>query len=205
VWGTARHEAWALVIAVNSAGWIYDCDWLVFADHGIGDPIRRGEADPPRIGYVTHPRTVLPSPLRRGQLPLRNVRCRYAELLPRGEDPCSCCYSYPNALAFALSVMLDVMPATVEVHVYGFDCNPAPHGVALEGGNHKIDRWISELPWIKHCWTERTQAHSDLPEVVRAWLEAPGLAMPQYDAAIECLRGREAAATASPCPAPASL
>lgn len=194
-WGAVRHEAWDLVVAVNSAGWIYDCDWLVFADRGIKKPIEDGEADPPRVGYVTHPRTPLPTRAERSELPIRNERCRYRELLPRGEDGISCAYTFPNALAFAHRIVPNA-PA-LEVHVYGFDCDPAPHGVALEGGNHKLSRWVSELPWIKHCWDDRTHVHSDLPQPVRRWLElGESATRTDYEQAIECLRVRCEAATA---------
>ena len=184
-WGEQKKLGWDAVVAVNRAGWIYDCDWLVYADRPIGDAIRSGDADPPRVGYVTHPRTVLPSPAARARMPLRQTKCRYGELLPRGEDVLTCCYTFPHALAIAWGLAADG-----EVHVYGFDCSSS-RDVVLGDGHHGADRWRSELPWVKHAWPARAQVHSDLPGSVRAWLGAPGEARELWERVCAELEARE--------------
>jgi hypothetical protein len=189
-WGQVKGERWDAVVAVNTAGWLYACDWLAFADPPIAAPILAGECDAPRAGYLTHPRTPLPSPGARAAFPLKQpgVICRYAEFLPHGEDPLCCAYTFPNALAFSCGLAA-LLPG--EVHVYGMDFAAQQGDVCGVGGDHKLGRWLSELPWIKHAWYLLTPtAHGNAPGAVVAWLENKEQDRRGYRRAVEALRER---------------
>jgi hypothetical protein len=151
---TARFgEGCDLVIAVNTAGWLYPCDWLAFSDTHILAPITSGDTPPPFIGYLTNKGQAanLASTSANGPrieiLPLYDrhlgqLSPRMSELA-KSQGTTECGYTFPNALHFALS------QGSTDLHVFGFDCAEQEEDVAGVKGYHTPKRWATELPWVR--------------------------------------------------------
>lgn len=170
-WQESKGLAYDCVIAVNTAAWDHACDWVVFADtHVWQGCVSRARL--PRIGVVTHPnfRTTERNTVAYGfqacWLSLRDTRCRFAADLPEGRDHNSCPWTFPNALAFA-----HLFPAD-KIDVYGFDAAvDAPCiGNLAHPGSHDAERWRSELPWVKHCWSDKVTLYSELAPAAADYL-----------------------------------
>ena len=162
-------EAFDLVIAVNSAGWLYACDWMAFTDKHIlaGDHVR------PRAGYLTNKgwRTKVEAlGLRWEPLPiydyrLKNLTPAMAELCI-GQGMTECGFTFPNALFFAGK------HGATDLHVFGFDCSMTEEDVAGVKGYHTRKRWATELPWIREVLKpiERVTLRCDAADNVKRWV-----------------------------------
>jgi len=166
-------EAFDLVIAVNSAGHLYSCDWLAFSDRHIIDPIVAGEYAWPRVGLLTNKgwKSVAPALcLRFEPLPIYDYRLK--NLTPAmcelciGQGMTECGFTFPNALFFAGTKKPD------ELHVFGFDCAMTEEDVAGVKGYHTRKRWTTELPWIREVLKpiDRVVLRCDASDKVKRWV-----------------------------------
>jgi hypothetical protein len=146
-------ERFDLVIAINTAGWLYPCDWLAFSDTHIISPIRDGDIRPPTIGYLTNKgqaANLTSSPANTPRieiLPLYDHRSPHLSPamreLAKSQGMTECGYTFPNALHFAL------MQGATALHIFGFDCAEQEEDVAGVKGYHTPKRWATELPWVR--------------------------------------------------------
>lgn len=163
-------EHFDLVIAVNTAGWLYACDWLAFSDKHIIDPVIAGEHPKPRVGLLTNSgwfTSASAMGLQWQTLPLYDYRLK--NLTPEMAGLCieqgmtECGYTFPNALFFAKQ-------NATEVHVFGFDCAMTVEDVAGVKGHHTRKRWLCELPWVKAVWDRRFVPRCDCHDLIKGWL-----------------------------------
>jgi hypothetical protein len=153
---SGRDSACDLVVAVNTAGWLYPCDWLACSDRHIIGPVLAGEHPLPRVGFLTNKGwrdSVLRSGLSFANLPLYDRRLGNLtpnmESLAKSQGMTECGYTFPNALWFAAEQMNHVFPTEPrELHIYGFDCAESDD-VAGVKGYHTPKRWQTELPWVE--------------------------------------------------------
>jgi hypothetical protein len=162
-----------LIVAVNTASWLYQCDWLCCADRSIVEGLHVA----PRIGYITHDamREYLPPSAQLDPLPLRLaacVTCKYP--LPPEKPTDACAFTFPNALEWSRRRLQESGHTNVCLDLFGFDCSPQALDCAGKEGSHGLPRWKWELPWIKHAWFPGIKVHSRLPLAVLAWLEDRG-------------------------------
>lgn len=148
-----QREAFDLVIAVNTAGWLYAHDWLAFSDKHIVVEVKQHETHWPRVGLLTNKAwKSVADQMGRQWVPLPLYHRQLGHLTPDMLAVCAegavteCAYTFPNALWFARQ------RGATDVHVYGFDCDPRPEDVAGVKGYHTRKRWLTELPWIRACW-----------------------------------------------------
>jgi hypothetical protein len=163
-------ERFDLVIAVNTAGWLYACDWLAFSDKHIIDPVLAGDYEKPRAGLLSNKgwRDYAEAiGLRWEPLPLYDWRLK--NLTPEMCDLCigqgmtECGFTFPNALHFA---GLHGCMFGDQVHVFGFDCAMIEGDVAGVKGYHNRKRWLSELPWIREVWNPKWLARCEAHPLV---------------------------------------
>lgn len=166
-------EAFDLVIAVNSAGWLYACDWLAFSDRHIIDPVASGDYGWPRKGLLTNTGWQTAAKLLRLEwrpLPIYDYRLK--NLTPAMAGLCidqgmtECGFTFPNALFFAGTFK------PRELNVFGFDCAMTVEDVAGVKGSHNRKRWCSELPWIREVLKpiERVKLRCDASDKVKRWV-----------------------------------
>lgn len=140
-----------LVIAVNTAGWLYPCDYLAFQDLHIIEPFLLEEYQLPRIGCATNSDMPIPSGCTRHTFP-----------------SISSGYTLPRAMAFAATLR----PS--EVHAYGFDCSFAKLDAAGQEGQHTRNRWLNELPWMRQQTKDTPSIawhfHGDASFALREWV-----------------------------------
>ncbi len=173
-----------LVVAVNTAGWLFSCDWLCCADmpiitdlHDFSPNIKKTYLEP-RIGYITHPLMDLPAGEKRELLPLRYIvgegsnTCKYP--LPPEKPTDACAFTFPNALQWCQNRLNAAGVGQHTLDLFGFDCSPSPLDCAGREGQHHLERWRWEMPWIKHAWFPGIKVHSRLPIEVHAWLDDRG-------------------------------
>jgi hypothetical protein len=141
-------EEFDVVVAVNTAGWLYQCDWLAFTDRHIIEPVNRGEYSAPLVGCLTNKNNAIPSGCERELLPIqnRNLKMLTQEMIELAltQGMTECAYTFPNALLWA---GMKFKPD--QLHVFGFDCAMTEADVAGVKGYHTRKRWIQELPWIR--------------------------------------------------------
>lgn len=163
-------EAFDLVIAVNTAGWLYRCDWQAFSDKMVIDPILSGEYECPRVGLLTNKgwkHAAEKLGIRWASLPLYDWRLN--NLTPEMKQMAAqqgmteCGYTFPNALFFAKQL------GATEVHVFGMDCS-AKADVAGLDAYHTRKRWLTELPWTKQVWDERFIPRCEANGMILGWL-----------------------------------
>lgn len=166
-------ERFDLVIAVNTAGWLYACDWLAFSDRHIIDPVAAQEYDWPRRGLLTNTgwqSAAKALGLEWRPLPIYDYRLK--NLTPAMAGLCieqgmtECGFTFPNALFFAGTFK------PRELHVFGFDCAMTEADVAGVKGSHNRKRWTSELPWIREVLKpiERVTLRCEASDKVKAWV-----------------------------------
>lgn len=195
---TTLHD---LIIGVNTAAWLYPCDVCCCADKHIVDGFldKDGHIDGnssrwvPNI-FITHRAMPLPVGCERVLMPLGlqanpkgDLRCRYT--LSRDVPQDACAYSFPNALAYAQSLK----PESIDI--YGFDCSPQSTDAAGVEGDHHLNRWHQELPWVKHSLGYNCHIYSMLPMAVAFWLRQP-----EDDSANTSSRWIDALASLAPTP-----
>lgn len=166
-----QRERFDLVIAVNSAGWLYACDWLAFSDRHIIHPILDGNYDKPRVGLLTNTgwkADAIDAGLEWRPLPLYDYRL--GNLTPAMAGLCieagmtECGFTFPNALFFAGTFN------PREVHVFGFDCAMTVEDVAGVKGYHTRKRWLTELPWIKEAMPKGAFLRCECHDLIKGWL-----------------------------------
>lgn len=155
-WAETNREMYGEVIAVNTAGHRYPCDWLAFADWHI---VRSPDLIPPRKGYLC----------KRGMWPETGAWFDLSTCFPLADlpSPPRCGFTFANALAWA-----QAHSKGDAIDVYGFDCARVAVDFAGQTGDHSEARWGKELPWIRAAWGENVTVHSDLPEETRQYLTA---------------------------------
>jgi hypothetical protein len=139
-----------LVVAVNTAGWLYPCDWLACSDRHIIGPVLAGEHPLPRVGFLTNKGwrdSVTAKGVSFANLPiydrrLGNLTPAMTELA-KSQGMTECGYTFPNALWFALHTL-----KATELHIYGFDAVQSDD-VAGVSGYHTPKRWQTEIPWVQ--------------------------------------------------------
>lgn len=165
------HEKFDLIVAVNSAGWLYPCDWLAFSDRHIIQPVFAGEYPKPTVGLLTN-KGWKDDAARHGlewaPLPIYDYRLK--NLTPAMAGLCieqgmtECGFTFPNALFFA------GQQNPSEVHVFGFDCAMTVEDVAGVKGYHTRKRWLSELPWIKEAMPKGAILRCECHDLIKGWL-----------------------------------
>jgi hypothetical protein len=172
-WSEERTKDYGSVIAINTAGWKFSCDWLCGSDLPVFEPIVAGTIPAPRIGCLTNVAMPIPIQLQRELLPIYHLNLR--NLTPRmqaiaeAEGMSECAWTFPNALHFARS-----MAQGGEIHVYGFDAVPGADVAGQGVHNHNNKRWRRELPWIQEEWGYDVWNYSDLSPIVEWWLDTKG-------------------------------
>ena len=165
-----QREPFDVVIAVNTAGWIYPCHWLAFTDRHIIEPILRGEYPPPIGGCLTNKNNVIPEGCVRERLPIQDrsigLLTPAMVALAAAQRMTECAYTFPNALMFAATFK----PATLDV--FGFDCAMTEQDIAGVRGYHTRKRWITELPWIRLTLAafSKVTIRGDSADKVKAWV-----------------------------------
>jgi hypothetical protein len=167
--------AFDLVVAVNTAGWLFPCDWLAFSDRHIIEPVTSGTYALPRRGLLSNKgwrTTAQAHGLEWEPLPIYDYRLK--NLTPEmcglaiQQGMTECGFTFPNALFFA-SRLAD--QAGDRVHVFGFDCAMQEGDVAGVKGYHTRKRWLTELPWIKACWLDNFIPHCAAHPTILRWLD----------------------------------
>jgi hypothetical protein len=151
-WPRERESDYDLVVAVNTAGWRYTCDWLVFADRHIPERIRADGLHWPRIGAVTNGAHSLPDGLIRYPAPLGFRQSQWLtpamRELAEKQGYSECPWTFPSALVFAQH-----MARHGSVHVFGYDATTDKVDAGgWAGGYHNPPRWERETPWIRLAW-----------------------------------------------------
>lgn len=165
-----ERERFDVVIAVNTAGWLYPCHWLAFTDRHIIEPVNRGEYPKPLTGCLTNRNNAIPAGCVRELLPIQDRSL--GKLTPAmvelaaSQAMTECAYTFPNALMFAQRFKPDAL------HVFGFDCAMTEADVAGVKGYHVRKRWCQELPWIREVLKpfERVTLRCDAADKVKAWV-----------------------------------
>lgn len=134
-----------VILAVNSAGRLYQHDWYVAIDRCALTPLWEGLIRP-RVGVVTHPAWFkkIDNRIRKEAYPISRLTH----------------YSWPNAVAFALKL------GATEVDCYGVDwkdCLDCAGG----GGTRNKQRWIKEAAALRTVITDKVRIHGDISDVWR--------------------------------------
>lgn len=153
------YSMWDGVVAVNSAAWLYNVDWLAFSDRHIIEPLRAFEFPRPIKGVVTNGAHVLWEGCERRRMPIQDAESPHLTPAMRAladtQGTSECGWTFPNALHFALQLAGE----SGEVHVFGFDYTDEPLDVAGVAGQHNAGRWARELPWVRLVWDHRCHNH----------------------------------------------
>lgn len=166
LWTEERKHEFDLVVALNCAGWLFDCDWMVAAHrHGLvpwlGGSFAGTVPDPrapeveeyegmtrpaPRIGFAVPPEL----------LPVVTPRYfdRLVTRLPwpnqeRTKEP------YTIIPAFRMCRLLSGEDG--EVHVFGWDCTVGVRDVCNQAGHFHATRWVREIQGVKPMWRPQDQ------------------------------------------------
>lgn len=178
VWDESKFDDYSMVVAVNTAGWIFRCHWLCAADHDIfTNKDRTGIYDPqgrlPLCGILSNAERGKEAKLRGLQWhPLKlqgpDWIARHARGLNRHPpDSVQCCFTFPNALAWSL-----VQARGGMVHVYGIDFSQTPGDVVGKKGCHDPKRWQKESAWLQLIWQpSRIRCFGRIKPNVLAYLE----------------------------------
>lgn len=179
--GVGAREAGGLgqvVVAVNTAGWLYQSDWLCFLDERVWTGMRA----PPWRGVITPVGVEVEAPVMRVRPWLYDSRGAACPEVEHMTSVSRCNYSFPCALYEA-----GVLAGGSPVHVHGFDCLVGRADAAGQGGDRGLHRWRLELPWIRQVWQAAWTNHGRAPEPIMSWVrgETPWWALEE---ALSCLK-----------------
>lgn len=168
-WEQCDPADYSEIVAVNTAGHVYVCDWLAFADWHIIRPIEAKQIPPPCIGCLCKPGMAVVRGLRYEDLSQSFPKLGIIPTIPQDPDP-KCGYTFANTLAW-----LQHRTNRSPLHVFGFDCSPQLKDFTGQLGDHSNNRWLKELLWIKAAWGPNITVRSDLSQTLLEWLYSPSV------------------------------
>jgi hypothetical protein len=156
-WSNDLAPLFGLVVAVNTAGFHFVCDYMFGLDEHIVRPILKREFPPPRISLITSNRNT--NKARDLKIPAQPIV--RLETGTRGEK---CAWTMPNALSFSLS-----LGKHVEIHGMDFSNTLDFNGTK---GCHKAVRWKQEADWLRRVWRpDRITVYGKIPQPMLDYIE----------------------------------
>jgi hypothetical protein len=154
-----------IVVAVNTAGWHYFCDWECAVDRSILVPFFVGERPLPRAGFLSNKGWKEQILARGRRFEFREIHAEAGRLGAFYDIGKECAFTMPKAVVFAESLCPDG-----SIEVFGFDCSDSVKDFAGVDGMHGLNRWRAELAWLRQVWQPRIRVQSLAPDDVLAFV-----------------------------------
>jgi hypothetical protein len=180
VWCDDLFDCYALVVAVNTAGWLFRCHWLAGVDDHVIRPVMGGTKRRPLRGILSNTGWRTEIVHRRfgweclGRFYEMGENERWAAVVEKddGKKVGVFRFTFPNALAWALAHS----PASVDV--FGVDWSfDRLDAAGDDRGDHKELRWMQEAEELRRLIRDLAphqrdglRIHGEAPAAVRDYI-----------------------------------